>query len=166
MKVIKIGEEEFKLEYSFEAAECSSVVQRMFNALSMSYVSRHLDLDGNNDKLEVAAAMIDGTSEFVSDLPHICKDAFYAGLLENHSINREEAKVLMKNYMKENKLSFKKLFEIIKEVMEDDGFFELTGLTEMIAEMNQEETEEATEPEKPKKAPKVPQDHKKSTSTK
>ena len=62
--------------------------------------------------------------------------------------------------MKENKISFKKVYEEIKEAMEDDGFFDLTGLTDMMKEM------EGTEEEKPKRTPKQPQDHKKSTSTK
>ena len=161
MKTIQIGNEQYKLKFGFDAAENKDVVQRMFNALSMSYIGKRLDLDGNNSKVEVAAAMIDGTADLVSDMPFICRDAFYAGLLEHHKgITVDESKELMKQYMTENKLSFKGLYEEIKETMEDDGFFDLTGLTETVAEMNQTE-------EKPKKQVKKPQDHqKKSTSTK
>ena len=61
MKTIQIGNEQYTLEYGFEAAENKVVVQRMFNALSMSYIGKRLDLDGDNSKLDVAAAMIDGT---------------------------------------------------------------------------------------------------------
>ena len=161
MKTIQIGNEQYKFKFGFDAAENKDVVQRMFNALSMSYIGKRLDLDGNNSKVEVAAAMIDGTADLVSDMPFICRDAFYAGLLENHKgITVDESKELMKQYMTENKLSFKGLYEEIKEMMEDDGFFDLTGLTEMVEEMNQTE-------EKPKRQVKKPQDHqKKSTSTK
>lgn len=162
MKTIQIGNEQYTLEFGFEAAENKAVVQRMFNALSMSYIGKRLDLEGENSKVEIAAAMIDGTADLVSDMPHICKDAFYAGLLEHHKkITVEKSKDLMKQYMKEKKMSFKGLYEEIKETMEDDGFFDLTGLTEMVAEMNNPDEEEE------KKAPKTPQDHKKkSTSTK
>lgn len=162
MKTIQIGNEQYTLEFGFEAAENKAVVQRMFNALSMSYIGKRLDLDGENSKVEIAAAMIDGTAELVSDMPHICKDAFYAGLLEHHKgITVEKSKDLMKQYMKEKKMSFKGLYEEIRETMEDDGFFDLTGLTEMVAEMNGPEEEEK------QKTPKIPQDHKKkSTSTK
>lgn len=162
MKTIQIGNEQYTLEFGFEAAENKAVVQRMFNALSMSYIGKRLDLEGENSKVEIAAAMIDGTADLVSDMPHICKDAFYAGLLEHHkNITVEKSKDLMKQYMKEKKMSFKGLYEEIKETMEDDGFFDLTGLTEMVAEMNNPDEEEE------KKAPKKPQDHKKkSTSTK
>ena len=34
MKTIQIGNEQYTLEFGFEAAENKSVVQRMFNALS------------------------------------------------------------------------------------------------------------------------------------
>lgn len=159
MKTIQIGNEQYTLEFGFEAAENKAVVQRMFNALSMSYIGKRLDLDGENSKVEIAAAMIDGTADLVSDMPFICKDAFYAGLLEHHNVDFEKSKELMKQYMKEKKMSFKGLYEEIKETMEDDGFFDLTGLTEMVEDMNKTEKEE--------KAPKIPQDHKKkSTSTK
>ena len=59
--------------------------------------------------------------------------------------------------MKENKISFRKLFEDIKTCMEDDGFFDLSGLTEMLSEMN---------PTEKKKQVKKPQDHKKPTGSK
>ena len=160
MKKILISNKEYTLEYGFEAAEVKSVVQRMFNALSMSYIAKRVDMDGENSKETIAAAMIDGTAELISELPYICKDAFYAGLLSHHKLDEETAYELLKTYMKENKISFKKVYEEIKEAMEDDGFFDLTGLTEMMKEM------EGTEEEKPKRTPKQPQDHKKSTSTK
>lgn len=60
----------------------------------------------------------------------------------------------MRGYMKENKLSYTKLFKEIQEWMEEDGFFDLSGLKEMIAEMYPETQTE----QKPKK---VPQGHKK-----
>lgn len=163
MKTIQISGKEYKLEYSFEAAEYRSVVQKMFNALSGGYILKHANLNGNAGQENAAEAMLDGTAELISEIPHICVDAFYAGLLENNPVSMDEAKDLMKSYMKENKLSFNGLYKEIQETMEDDGFFDLTGLREMLEEMNQ-----AMEGEVPKKkrAPKKPQDHqKKSTST-
>ena len=162
MKTIQISGKEYKLEYSFEAAEYRSVVQKMFNALSGGYILKHANLKGGWQE-NAAEAMLDGTAELISEIPHICVDAFYAGLLENNPVSMDEAKALMKSYMKENKLSFNGLYKEIQEAMEDDGFFDLTGLREMLEEMNQ-----AMEGEAPKKkrASKKPQDHqKKSTST-
>ena len=94
----------------------------------------------------------------IAELPHICVTAFYAGLLENNPVSQEEAKTLMKAYMKENKLSFKMLYEELRQCMEDDGFFDLSGLREMSESMNEEMEEKIT---------KIPQDHrKKQTGTK
>jgi len=93
-------------------------------------------LVSGDNKEATAVAMIDGASEMVADVPRICRIAFYAGLLEHNPVSEIEAKELMKQYMKENKLSFNKLFEDLKQFMEDDGFFDLSGLTDMIQKMN------------------------------
>ena len=165
MKTITVNGKDYNLEYSFMAAEHKDTVQKMFNVLSGAYMLRKAGAieDGNGTSDSVANAMIDGTGEMVADIPHIVKTCFYSGLLENHGVSEEEAYEIMKAYMKENKISFKKLFDDIKECMEDDGFFDLSGLMDMLKEMEANFEEEET----PKKAPKTPQDHKKkSTSTK
>lgn len=164
MKTIQISGNEYTLEFSFAAAEHKSIVQKMFNALSGGYIFKHAQIGANGDQSNSAEAMIDGTAELVSEIPHICKDAFYAGLLEHNPVSMEESSNLMKTYMKENKLSFNKLYREIQTIMEDDGFFDLTGITEMLEEMNK--TIESETEETPRKAPKVPQDHQKKTSTK
>lgn len=161
---LKIGEKDYTLEYSFMAAEHNETVQKMFNVVSGAYLIKKANLtsEGTENKEDMASAMIEGTAEMVADMPHIVKTTFYSGLLENHNVSQEEAYTLMKQYMKENKISFRKLFEDIKTCMEDDGFFDLSGLTEMMEEMNK-----SVEAQTKKKTPKTPQDHKKkSTGTK
>lgn len=176
MKTITVDNKDYVLEYTFAAAEHRGLVQKMFNVISGAYVVKHSGAikDDENAKTteegrketekKAVGAMVDGVSEMVSEIPHICITAFYAGLLENNPLSEDEAKNLMKTYMKENKISFKKLYTEIKECMEDDGFFDLSGLTEMMNEMNESVEKQA------KKAPKQPQDHKnkekKSTSAK
>lgn len=161
MKTLKIGEKDYTLEYSFMAAEHNETVQKMFNVVSGAYLIKRANIAEEN-KEDIAFAMIEGTGEMVADIPHIVKTAFYSGLLENHNVSQEEAYALMKQYMKENKISFRKLFDDIKECMEEDGFFDLSGLTEMMEEMNK-----SVETQTKKRTPKVPQDHKKkSTGTK
>ena len=155
MKTLVIGERELKLEYSFKAAEHKDTVQKMFNVVSGAYLAK-TGIE-SEDENKMASAMIDSVSLMVADIPHIVKTAFYSGLLENNPVSEEEAYGLMKQYMKENKISYAKLFEDIKECMEEDGFFDLSGLTDMIQKMN---------PETSKKQPKKPQDHKKPNGTK
>lgn len=161
MKTITIDGKDYTLEFSFDAAENRELVQKMFNVVSGAYLVKNEKFSENvNEKREQSVgAMIDGVSEMVSEIPHICITAFYAGLLENNPQTKENAKQLMKSYMKENKISFNKLFDEIKTCMEDDGFFDLSGLTEMMETMNENI-------EKETKKIKNPQDHKKPITTK
>lgn len=159
MKTITVDNKDYILKYAFEAAEHKETVQNMFNVLSGAYLVRRGKISGEDIEVSSANAMIEGVSEMVSEIPHICVTSFYAGLLEENPLGKEDAKALMRAYMKENKVSYRKLFEEIKKCMEDDGFFDLSGLTETLTEMNANAQEA-------KKIPKQPQDHKKSTSTK
>ena len=127
MKSIIVNEKEYKLEFTFEAAEHKELVQKMFNIITGAYLVR-----GDN----ITTSLIDGSADMISDIPQVCKIAFYAGLLENNPLSADEAKTLMKIYMKDSKLSYRGLFEELKQCMEDDGFFDLSGLTEAINEMN------------------------------
>lgn len=155
MKTIRIGEEDYAIEFTFEAAEQKNLVQSMFGVISGAYVVRNNKPGGNT-----LASMVDGVSEMVADIPRIARNAFYAGLLEHNAVSEEKAKELMKQYMKQNGLSFNGLFEEMKQCMEDDGFFDLSGISEMVQKMNEPTEEE-------KRLPKQPQDHKKKqTSTK
>ena len=154
MKAITVNGSEYKLEFSFEAVEHKELVKKMFDIVSGAiFVKSAKDLSKPTSE-----DMIDGSGNMIAELPHICVTAFYAGLLENNPVPQDEAKTLMKAYMKENKLSFVKLYEELKQCMEDDGFFDLSGLREMSESMNEEMEEKIT---------KIPQDHrKKQTGTK
>lgn len=162
MKKITINSKEYTLKYSFKAAEFRDCVQRMFWMMSGSYMYKRLDETDENRERAGKYAMLDGSADMMAEIPHICISAFHAGMLEEQDgITEEESKALMQQYMIENKLSYFKLYEELKEVMEEDGFFALSGLSDMMEAMNTE-VEQATE-----KAKKIPQNHKKkSTSTK
>ena len=154
MKAITVNGNEYKLEFGFEAVEHKELVKKMFDIVSGAiFVKSAKDLSKPTSE-----DMIDGSASMVAEIPHICITGFYAGLLENNPVSQEEAKTLMKAYMKENKLSFKMLYEELRQCMEDDGFFDLSGLREMSESMNEEMEEKIT---------KIPQDHrKKQTGTK
>ena len=148
MKAITVNGSEYKLEFSFEAVEHKELVKKMFDIVSGAiFVKSAKDLSKPTSE-----DMIDGSGNMIAELPHICVTAFYAGLLENNPVPQDEAKTLMKAYMKENKLSFKMLYEELRQCMENDGFFDLSGLREMSESMNEEMEEKIT---------KIPQDHKK-----
>lgn len=142
MKKLTINGKEYTLEYSFDAAEDRDCVQAMFKILSGAYVARRAVGVDENDSIGAGSAIIDGMSDQVTEIPHVVNVAFSVGLLENHEdITKEESKNLLRTYMKETKTSYMGMFELIRDCMEEDGFFDLSGLTEMIQVMNNAATE-------------------------
>lgn len=157
MLEININKKSYKLEYSFESIKHKKLLKMMFDVMSGSYTAKKILQAGKDDEANSIIALFDGSADMVADIPEICQIAFYAGLLENNPVSEEEAYDLMKQYMKENKISFKKLYEDIRKCMEDDGFFDLSGLTDTLeqAQTMQNEMEETEE----KKV--IPMDHQK-----
>lgn len=162
MMNINVNEKEYKVEFSFGAAECESIVQKMFAVVSGSYLMTETDKN-------VAQATFNGLTNMVSDIPKICITAIYAGCIDNNPVTMDEAKELTRAYITEKRKTdkgygYKNLFEEIKGAMESDGFFELSGITAMLEEMANN-IEEATQEQK--KLTVIPQDHqKKQTSAK
>lgn len=152
MKEIVINNINYTLEYSFEAAERKDFVGLMFRLVSGAAL-----LDEAEDmENPTARDMINGTVNMVADIPHVCSIGFYVGLLENNPVPEREAKTMMKSYMKANKIGYADLYEEIRKCMEDDGFFDLSGITKMLNAMQESQ-----------KQAKIPMDHKKkSTGTK
>lgn len=131
MKTITVNGNEYKLTFSFEAAEYKDIVQKMFKVLCGAYVVEQAEDMQNPTTKDI----VNGTASMIGDIADICITAFYAGLLEENPLSHEEAKAVMRDYMKESKLSYKKLYDELKECMETDGFFDLSGLNDMIQQM-------------------------------
>lgn len=144
MREIKIGNKNYKLEYTIEAALYKDCAETVIN-----FMSNVANAENKNEIKEVLSATI--------DVPNTCMTCFYAGLLENHGeeiTSLSDAKQLIKVWFKENqdneKGNFYGLFMNLLEIMGEDGFFKQLGLTQLV-----NEAEEATENAK------IPQDHKK-----
>lgn len=154
MKTITVNGKEYKLEFGFDAVESGDLVQKMFEVKSGLYVARSAQA-GNN----IAVAMLDGTSEMLAMIPKICVLAIYAGCLEHNPVSIDEAKALLKKYMRQEKKSCTDVYnEVLMPCMEDDGFFVMSGIEKMIETMNQAMEQEKNAEQTPKVAP---QDHKK-----
>lgn len=149
MLEMKIGNENYKVEYSIEASLCDECVEK---------VTGFLCSVSNAEGKSAIRNFIDT----LSDLPGTVLSLFYAGLLEHHGedgdgaiTSKNDAKKLLKLYMKENKDkedgNYYSLLTVFIEQMEKDGFFKLIGLASM--------TKEVAEPQK---MPKTPMDHQKS----
>ena len=172
MKTLKIGEKEYVLEFSFEAARHKQLINKMFKMMSGSYLGRS-GLTGAEDetKADRASALIDGVADMYSEMPDTVVTAFYAGLMENNAVlNEKEASKLLKQYFKENPdseySSFPGMFNLIKECMQEDGFFKQTGLDKMIENQAKAMAEEAPEETAKSGSEKTKQTKEKSTSAK
>ena len=174
MRILTIGGKEYQIEFSFDAAEYKACVDKIFKVVSGGYIMKH-GITGEEEKAEMAEAMIDGTADMISDMASLSITCFYAGLLENNPVEDEKvARQLFKQFVKENpdddRASFLGMYEFLKGCMEEDGFFKLTGLDKYLKDMSEAMEKAAKEAEKGTEQsalPKIPTDRKKkSTSTK
>lgn len=174
MRILTIGGKEYKIEFSFDAAEYKACVDKVFKVVSGGYIMKR-GITGEEGKAEMAEAMMDGPADMISDMASLSITCFYAGLLENTPVKDEKAaKQLFKQFVKENpdddRASFLGMYEFLKGCMEEDGFFKLTGLDKYLKDMSEAMEKAAKEVEKGTKQsalPKIPTDRKKkSTSTK
>lgn len=149
-KLLKIGGEEYKLEYTIEAslyADCVSSLTGLMTDIEMAGTS--------NDIKKVLSG--------ISNIPNTALTLFYAGLMEAHGTHPDgdgrvpdiqAAKLLIAKYIKEHSEdengNFYGVMQMCIEQMGEDGFFKLTGLESMMNAVT-------------KKPKKVPQDHKKAS---
>lgn len=143
-KVITISGVDYKVEFSVEASlygECTEKVINLMTAVSDEDESPN----GLKEKFKG-----------ISDVPQVTLSMFYAGLMEHHGVeegdgsvpDKKTAKILLKNYIKENNTNFWSVMEELLDQMGEDGFFKLIGLEEMMSPVEE-------------KTVKKPQDHKK-----
>ncbi len=126
MKTIKIGDKEYKIEFTIEASlynECTEKVAGLVCSISEA-----------GDKEDIKKMI-----SSMSDIPQTTLTMFYAGLLEHHGedgdksvLSKSDAKKLIKQYFKEHPDdetgNFYGVMEILIEQMVDDGFFKQIGL--------------------------------------
>ena len=148
MRVLKIGNEEYKFQFDIEASlysECTEKVTSILLGMSSA--------NTKEEKREFIASM--------SNIPQTTLHMFHAGLLENHNVSLSDSKRLISQYIKEHKEdetgSFYGVMEMLIEDMGKDGFFELIGLDKMMAKAEDQTTQ---------KTAKMPQDHKKKQTAK
>lgn len=141
-KILNIGGEEYKLEFSIEASLRSECIEKITEIMVvMSSV--------NEDSAENRGDVLKG----LSNIPNTALECFYSGLLEHHgydgdgrvkSIN-DAKRLVITLFSDADESGYKNWNDILAlcvDQMAEDGFFELIGLVD-----------------KPKE-PKSPQDHK------
>lgn len=143
MKKITINKKEYKFEFSIEASlydECTKSVMDMFVKGGM--------VQGAAESNDAEGAM-ENLLETIANLPQKALTLFYAGLLEHHGTEEgdgsitsmADAKKLLAIYLKEKKKSFRDVLSEMMELMVEDSFFDLIGLSQMATELEADSTE-------------------------
>lgn len=148
-KVLKIGDKDYKLEYTIEAAlydDCTASLieffSKTFGAAEIERISK--DASDSEREMMAQAALKNGISG-ISNMPSLAITVLYAGLLEHHGTgrngdgtvrNKEDAKDIAREYFidhaEDGTDTFYDLFQICIEQMGEDGFFKRIGLEKMM----------------------------------
>lgn len=155
MREIKIKDKPYIIKFTHKAAKCQNCVQKVFELLTGTMAMGNLP----TDREPTLADMLNGVGKQVAMIPAMCDTMMFAGLkAENPVATEEEAGDLLIEYMEETGKGYAEIFEGFKKCMEEDGFFKIAGIEDMIQSMNESiraeaEPEEATakEPETKKK---------------
>lgn len=147
-KVLTIGGNEYKLEYTIEASLYDECIEKLvaffgntFGGANEEEITKDMD---EEQKMEVRKLLLKNSISGIGNLPQTALSVFYAGLLEHHGSegdksikSKRDAKELVRTYFKEHtedgKDNFFDLLTICLEQMVEDGFFKRTGLEKIVA---------------------------------
>lgn len=134
-KIITISGNDYKLEYTIEAslyADCVKEIAGLFSSLALA-----------SDEKDVSKII-----SSVANIPQTTLIVFYAGLMEHHGDhpdgdgkvpNIATAKRLLASYIREHSEdefgNFYGVLELCIEQMEEDDFFNLTGIGAFLDEV-------------------------------
>ena len=134
-KVLNIGGQDYKLEYSIEAslyADCVSELTNILTDVGVAGIQKNVKM------------IISG----ISNVPKATLSMFYAGLMEAHGTHPDgdgkvpdinTAKKLITQYIKEHSEdglgNFYSIMQMLIAQMEEDGFFKLIGLETLTEKM-------------------------------
>ncbi len=134
-KVLNIGGQDYKLEFSIEAslyADCVSELTNILTDVGIAGIQKDVKM------------IISG----ISNVPKATLSMFYAGLMEAHGTHPDgdgkvpdinTAKKLITQYIKEHSEdglgNFYSIMQMLIAQMEEDGFFNLIGLETLTEKM-------------------------------
>lgn len=150
-KVLNIGNKDYKLEYTVEAALYKDGVDRLIDfigglggAQSEPEITKDLD---SESKTKVRVQIVNNLKSEITNLPNTALELFYMGLLQHHGedgdgtvLDIKSAKRLVTQYFAEQDTAengindFAALLSVCMNQMGEDGFFKRTGLEKIMAQ--------------------------------
>lgn len=129
-KVLKIGSEDYKFEFSIEASLYGDCIEKITGLM----MNVELGQDEASRKYLVSG---------LADIPSTAATCFYAGMLEHHGKEEGDGKVpnlsaakrLAVTLLKDENSEYENWYDILNlcmEQMSEDGFFGLVGLGDLL----------------------------------
>lgn len=159
MRRLTIGGKEYTFRFSIEASlynECTEAMMNMFLSLGEAQGAAESAVETVNDNIASAKAQVMSALRkaftSISNVPQTALTLFYAGLLEEHSDSvrsKNDAKKLLAQFINEvedekNK-NFYYVVNLMLDIMGEDHFFDLTGLSKLLNEAVPEKSNETGE---------------------
>ena len=159
MRRLTINGKEYTFKFSIEASlynECTEAMMNMFLSLgeAQGEAESAAAVVGNDKERAGELVMSSMRKAFtsVANIPQTALTLFYAGLLEEHSDSvrsKNDAKKLLAQFINEvedekNK-NFYYVTNLMMEIMGEDHFFDLTGLSKLLNEAVPEKSSETGE---------------------
>lgn len=156
-KILTIGGQDYKLEYTVEASLYEEGIERLIGFLgktSVSFDEEELKGLPKEEQIEIRKRYVMENLSGVSNIPSLALSVFYAGLMEHHGASgdktvrsKDDAKELVRQYFDDHKNdgtdNFYDILLICMEQMGEDNFFKRTGL-EKVMEQAAKNNEQST----------------------
>lgn len=158
-KVLKIGDKDYKLEYTIEASLYDEGIDTTLKFISAAGMPKEEDLEKYTpeQQIEIRKQVVDNIMKSMTNLPKTAMDLFYMGLLEHHGSgkyadhtikSKDDVKDLIRDYFEDHTEdgtgTFYDILSMCLDQMAEDGFFKRTGLEKMMS--NAQKKDESSEP--------------------
>lgn len=144
MRRLTINGKEYTFKFSIEASlynECTEATMNMF--LSFGEAQGEANIEEGKDARQQAMSVMKKTFSSFANIPQTALTLFYAGLMECHGVSGDntvlsitDAKNLLGEYLRESESNFYDVMNLMLEIMGEDHFFDLTGISEFIKRLN------------------------------
>ena len=142
MRRLTINGKEYTFRFSIEASlynECTEATMNMILSFGEAQGEvESVDIKADDAKEQFVSAMRK-TFSSVANIPQTALTLFYAGLMEEHGMTGDQtvlsiadAKKVLCDYLRETDGNFYEVMNLMLEIMGEDHFFELTGLSKVL----------------------------------
>jgi len=146
MRRLTINGKEYTFKFSIEASlynECTEATMNMFLSFGEAQGEASVEVGEGVDARQQVMCAMRKTFSSVANIPQTALTLFYAGLMECHGASGDntvrsitDAKGVLADYLRETNGNFYDVMNMMLEIMGEDHFFDLTGISEILKKLN------------------------------